>query len=74
MEAKNAVDVFNSNKDDLHNFLRSSISGRQLIAREFDGDVELASELDSEVEVAVWIPKNEIREFEPFSGVDLERL
>jgi 2-phosphosulfolactate phosphatase len=74
MEAKNAVDVFNSNKDDLHNFLRSSISGRQLIAREFDGDVELASELDSEVEVAVWIPKYEIREFEPFSGVDLERL
>jgi 2-phosphosulfolactate phosphatase len=74
MEAQNAVQIFNSNRDDLFHVLSSSISGRQLISRQFEGDVELASDLDSEREVAVWLPRNEIREFEPFSDVDLRTL
>lgn len=74
IEAQNAVNAFSSYRDDLLHVLSSSISGRQLISREFEGDVELASVLDSETEVAVWIPRNEIREFEPFSSVDLGTL
>jgi 2-phosphosulfolactate phosphatase len=74
MEAQNAVDAFESNRDDLHHVLSNSISGRQLISREYGGDVELASQLDSETEVAVWIPRNEFREFQPFSTVDMAAL
>jgi 2-phosphosulfolactate phosphatase len=74
IEAQNAVTAFNSSRDELLDVLRSSVSGRQLRSRGFGGDVDLASELDSERVVAVWIPRNQIREFEPFSGVDLESL
>jgi 2-phosphosulfolactate phosphatase len=74
IEARNASNAFNSNRDNLLHALQSSISGRQLISRGFEGDVELASELDSEKEVAVWIPRNKIREFAAFSAVNLEAL
>jgi 2-phosphosulfolactate phosphatase len=74
IETENAVNAFNSNSNKLLHVLSRSISGRQLRSRGFNGDVELASALDSEREVAVWIPRNEIREFERFSGVNLEAL
>ncbi len=74
IEAQNAVDTFNANRENLLSFLSNSISGRQLISRDFGGDVELASQLDSEKVVAVWIPSNEIREFAPFSSIELPSL
>ena len=45
-EAEAAVSVFNSFKNDLSNALKKCSSGKELIARGFESDVELAAEVN----------------------------
>ena len=45
-EAETAVVVFNSFKNDLLNTLKKCSSGKDLIERDFDSDVELAAEIN----------------------------
>ena len=45
-EAETAVVVFNSFKNDLLNTLKKCSSGKELIERDFDSDVELAAEIN----------------------------
>ncbi|MEM1394775.1 MAG: 2-phosphosulfolactate phosphatase [Cyanobacteria bacterium P01_H01_bin.150] len=45
-EAETAVTVFNNFKNDLLNTLKKCISGKELIARGFESDVELAAEIN----------------------------
>ena len=45
-EAETAVAVFNSFKNDLLNTLKKCSSGKELIERDFDSDVELAAEIN----------------------------
>ena len=45
-EAQAAIAVFNSFKNDLLNTLKKCSSGKELIERDFDSDVELAAEIN----------------------------
>ena len=54
-EAETAIAVFNSFKNDLLNTLKKCSSGKELIARGFESDVELAAEINVSDCVPVFI-------------------
>jgi 2-phosphosulfolactate phosphatase len=73
-EALSAASAFASTRDRLFESLSSSVSGRELIAKGFGTDIELAVELDSVGEVPVWKTSNPMREFVRFSQRDFQKM
>ncbi|HUW77289.1 MAG TPA: 2-phosphosulfolactate phosphatase, partial [Candidatus Nanopelagicaceae bacterium] len=66
-EANSAVSAFTATQHRLLESLTHSISGRELIAKGFAADIELAAAIDSVSEVAAWQTSDRQRKFVPLA-------